>query len=137
MAELNLQGCRVLIVEDEPMLAHDLRQSLEEHGILVLGPAYSVESALALVRSERELHGAVLDINVGGEMVFPVAEALAVRGVPFIFATGYGPQVVPERYAFAPHCEKPVGMAAVARTIGKAMIASFDPAEQRRRTLTG
>ena len=136
-SDLSLQGCRVLVVEDEYMLAYDLCRTLQDAGACVLGPVESVDGAIALLKQERDIHGAVLDINLGGQMVFPVADALALRGVPFVFATGYQKEIVPSNYNFVTRCEKPVSMTAVADAIGTAMFAFLDPGSRRRRLTTG
>ncbi|TPG37959.1 PAS domain S-box protein [Roseomonas nepalensis] len=82
---------RVLVVEDETLIAMELETALEEIGLEVVGPAQNLTDALRLVRDETELHAAVLDVNLGGEdRVFPVADILLTRGVPIVFATGYG-----------------------------------------------
>lgn len=98
---------RVLIVEDEYLLAHDLAQELGDAGIEHIGPVASVEQALRLVEDGR-VDGAVLDVSLQGELVYPVADALAERGVPFVFVTGYSPAAIPRRFAGAPYRQKPV-----------------------------
>jgi CheY-like chemotaxis protein len=108
---------RVLVVEDEYTIAEDLCRELFEAGAVVVGPASTLGKAMALLLAEPRLDCAVLDINLGGEMVFPVADALAARGVPFIFVTGYDAGLTPERYSAILHCEKPVEPAAVAREL--------------------
>jgi CheY-like chemotaxis protein len=128
-----LQGCRILVVEDEAMIAYDLSSSLQEAGAEVLGPRHTVESALDLLREEQDVHGAVLDVNLGGAMVFPVADALALRGVPFIFATGYPRAVLPSRYNSVKRYEKPVNMTDVTEAIGDAMFAFLAPGSRRQR----
>jgi CheY-like chemotaxis protein len=80
---------RVLIVEDEGIVAMWLADALADLGCIVVGPAARVTKALALIDSER-VEAAILDINVAGETVFPVADKLLERGIPFVFATGYG-----------------------------------------------
>src|SRR5690606_40064815 len=84
----SLKGARVLIVEDAVLLALELETALSEAGAEVVGPAYELEEALALL--DRPIDAAVLDANLNGRSVSPVAEALAARKVPFVFATGYG-----------------------------------------------
>jgi PAS domain S-box-containing protein len=87
-APRSLKGARVLIVEDAVLLALELETGLSEAGAEVVGPAYELEEAMALL--DRPIDAAVLDANLNGRSVTPVAEALARRGVPFVFATGYG-----------------------------------------------
>ena len=105
----HLKGRRLLVVEDEYLLAADLTASLESLGAEVIGPAASVEEALSLLdNNDGPLDGAVLDINLQNERVYPVADVLAARGIPFVFTTGYDAAAVPTAYAWAPRCEKPV-----------------------------
>jgi CheY-like chemotaxis protein len=112
-----LAGRRILVVEDEYVLAADVAQALEELGAVVVGPAATAERALALVAGEDRLDGAVLDIDLGGERAYSVADALVARGVPFVFATGYDHWVVPAAHAQAPRCEKPVDTTVLTRTL--------------------
>lgn len=116
MPERSLKRYRILLVEDEYILAEHLRSELEAAGALVLGPVADVQRALALVAAERDIDVAVLDVNLGGEKVFPVADALAARGVPFVFTTGYD-AIVPETYAQVARCEKPIRVQEVVRAI--------------------
>src|SRR3712207_5670272 len=97
---------RVLIVEDEYFLADDMAQVLRKYGAQVVGPVPSSEKALALL-AEEPVDAAILDINLKGQMVFPVADALREQGVPFVFATGYDESAVPEAYKDVPRWEKP------------------------------
>lgn len=104
-----LRGRRFLVVEDEYVIAADLAASLKALGVEVAGPAASVAEALTLLESDGDrLDGAVLDINLGNERVYPVADVLRGRGIPFVFTTGYDAAVVPNCYADVPRCEKPV-----------------------------
>lgn len=84
-----LQGLSVLAVEDEALVAMCLEDILLDLGCAVLGPAARVHQALKLLDTEH-VDIAVLDVNVAGEVVFPVADKLKALGVPFIFATAYG-----------------------------------------------
>jgi CheY-like chemotaxis protein len=97
---------RVLIVEDEYFLADDMAQVLQKFGADVVGPVRSTDEALTLL-AEEPVDAAVLDINLKGELVYPVADALREQGVPFIFATGYDEAAVPEAYRDVPRWEKP------------------------------
>lgn len=112
MPELSPSAARVLVVEDEYMLADALADGLTALGVQVVGPVGGLEEALALA-AESELDGAILDINLGGETVFPLADALVARGVPYVFATGYGRDSIPEPYRGAPILSKPVDVAAL------------------------
>jgi ActR/RegA family two-component response regulator len=116
-----LRDRRLLIVEDDYTIAVELMRSLEALGVEVIGPVASVEDALALVEREGgRMDGAVLDINLRGRRVYPVAEALTARGVPFVFATGYDAMVIPGDYAGVPRCEKPVDKELLARMLARA-----------------
>jgi DNA-binding response OmpR family regulator len=107
MAEQSLKGSRILIVEDEYLLADDLCHALTEAGAEVLGPIASVDEATAYIAGEPSIDAAVLDVNLRGDMVFPVADALLERNIPFAFATGYDGWALPDRFAGAPRVEKP------------------------------
>ncbi len=107
-ASAGIAGLWILVVEDEYIIAMGLALELQERGAEVIGPAPSIEKALHLTRTAPEMDGALLDVNLQGEMAFPVADALLARGVPFIFVTGYGGDMIPARYAEASRCEKPV-----------------------------
>lgn len=113
MADANLTGRRVLLVEDEYMMASDLAEAFDAAGAEVVGPAPTVGQAMALLASDGELHAAVLDVNLSGEMVFPLADALAERGVRFLFTTGYDSGAIPPRFEGVTRLEKPVGPADV------------------------
>jgi len=97
---------RVLIVEDEYFLADDMAQALEKLGAQVVGPVQTTDKALAVLTDE-PVDAAVLDINLKGETVFPLADALRDKGVPFVFATGYDAHSVPDAYRDVPRWEKP------------------------------
>ncbi|MEW5686148.1 MAG: response regulator [Pseudomonadota bacterium] len=101
-----LEDLRVLIVEDEFLVAALLEDTLSAFGCRVIGPASTVEEGLELIGSER-IEAAVLDVNIDGVPVFPVADALAAKGVPFIFATGYGRAGVAQRHGERNILEKP------------------------------
>lgn len=99
---------RILVVEDETIVAMMVEDMLTDLGCVVVQVAASVEAGLAVATSPRvALDGAVLDVNLSGTKVFPVADALAARGVPFIFATGYGATAVIARYPNTPVIAKP------------------------------
>lgn len=84
----DLSEARVLVVEDMHVIALEIEAVLAEAGCEVVGPAPTIESALELAQGET-LDAAILDVNLGGEAVYPVADALKARGVPFVFASGY------------------------------------------------
>ena len=112
-----LRAKSVLIVEDEYFIADDMARSFRDQGFAVIGPAPSVTAALGLIAGTPDLDGAVLDINLQGETVFPVADALVLRAVPFVFATGYDASAVPPSYSAIRLCEKPVDPAHVSAVL--------------------
>ena len=101
-----LEGLKVLLVEDEALIALDLGAALRKAGCRVVGPAPGVEQALRVIAAE-EADVALLDVNLGGEEIFPVADELARRGIPFVFLTGYGRDALPERFRDRPTSPKP------------------------------
>jgi CheY-like chemotaxis protein len=106
------QGRRVLVVEDEALVAMMLEDGLLDAGAEIVGPARSVSEALAMIErtaSDGGLSVAVLDINLEGAAVFPVADCLAARGVPFVFCTGYGDGCDRGTHVAAPVLAKPFG----------------------------
>ena len=111
MSEALLLNRNILLVEDEYLIAWALQDGLQRSGAHVIGPAASVEDALALLANE-PVNGAILDVSLGRENVFPVAEALAARGIPFVFATGYSE--LPPEWHHVPRFEKPVEAARAA-----------------------
>ena len=105
-----LQGVRLLLVEDEAMVALMLEEMLVGLGCVVLDVAGSVAQGLnALVDADRRPDAAILDVNLGGEKVYPVAEKLTAQGVPFMFSTGYGLAGIAPDYARIPALSKPYG----------------------------
>jgi CheY-like chemotaxis protein len=98
--------CRVLFVEDEAMVSMLIEDMLLDLGVEVVGPAAKLDHALALAR-ETDIEAAVLDINVGGHHTYGVADMLRERGIPVIFATGYGSSALPERFRGTPTLHKP------------------------------
>lgn len=132
MTEVSLQGIRVLVVEDEFLLADELRVDLEDVGAQVIGPIGHLGRATHVVNTEDDIDVAVLDLNIAGHEVFPLADLLVGRGVPFVFATGYDARVLPPRFAGVPTCGKPIVqerlLALLQQTIG-AKAARRQPAE--------
>lgn len=123
MTERTLRDCRVLVAEDEYLLADELQTELEDAGAIVLGPVATVAEAMALIDAGSRIDGAILDANLGGEMVFAAADMLAQRGVPFIFTTGYDASAIPSRFSEVARCEKPISMKKVRQAIGRALEA--------------
>jgi DNA-binding NtrC family response regulator len=101
-----LAGKRVLVVEDEYLVALVLEDVLSDAGCTVVGPFARVQDALAAAKVE-VVDVALLDVNVGGEMVFPVAYLLEEKGTPFLFVTGYGRAILPRDRSNWEACTKP------------------------------
>jgi CheY-like chemotaxis protein len=116
-----LAGRRVLIVEDEYVMASELSDAFGDAGAQVAGPAPSVAVALELLDSQPDLDLAVLDVNLGGETVYPVADALMQRGAPFLFTAGHDASAIPTRFKGVVRLEKPVSPAAILRAAGRAL----------------
>jgi CheY-like chemotaxis protein len=104
-----LEGRRLLIVEDEYLVASELMSALEGAGARVFGPVSDVERAVEIVEgSAFKLDCAILDINLRGEMVYPAAALLAEQSIPFVFVTGYERSSLPKEFSDAPCFTKPV-----------------------------
>jgi CheY-like chemotaxis protein len=109
-----LRGLRVLVVEDEAMVSMLLEDMLGDFGCEIVGPAFSLEQATMLAKSEGTLGAAILDVNLRGNSIYPVAEILLGRGVPFVFATGYGPESLEAEWRNYPKLQKPFSAQQVA-----------------------
>ena len=105
----------ILIVEDQVIVALELQDALEAAGYTVVGPAGRVDEALRLSRSQR-IDAAVLDYDLHGQKVLPVARALKSRGVPYVLVTGYAAESLGD-LSGAPHMQKPVRGEAVVRAV--------------------
>ncbi|KPH05847.1 response regulator (plasmid) [Rhizobium acidisoli] len=115
-----------LVVEDDYVLASELALKLSEAGMKVIGPAPSIEQALKYIEDFSQIDVAILDINIRGTMVFPVADELSKRRIPFFFATGYSRDVVPPRFADRIFVEKPLDKSAILHAISDC----HEPAER-------
>ena len=107
---------RVLVAEDEALVAMLVEDMLAEIGCTVIGPAGNLADALALAR-DSEIDVALLDVNLAGKPVFPVADLLRERGVPYIFASGYGEAGVADGHRGAPVLQKPFRESDLARIL--------------------
>jgi len=103
---MDLEGKRILVVEDDYYLADEMCQDLRRQGAVVLGPAPTPFYAMQLL-GRRGVDGAVLDVRLHGTTVFSLADELTRRGTPIIFATAYGDEAMPERYKGRPRLTKP------------------------------
>lgn len=117
MMHTSLRGRRVLVVEDDYITAEDMKAELESSGAKVLGPVPDLTGALDLLASAPPPDIAILDVNLSGEMVFPLADRLREQGIPIVFATGYECSAIPEPYARHPCLEKPLDVRQVAQVL--------------------
>lgn len=100
-------GCRILVAEDTLIVAETIQFLLRKRQCQVVGPFPTVAEALQAVRTEQNLTGALLDINLNGELIYPAAHELARRNIPFIFLTGYAAASLAEPFKSARILEKP------------------------------
>jgi two-component SAPR family response regulator len=107
------RGRRILLVEDDYLIATELARFFSSRGATVIGPAGTVSAALRLLERTEEVDLAMIDMNLRGEMAFPIADKLQERGIRFAFATGYDEDAIPSRYRAVPRCEKPVSPARI------------------------
>jgi len=120
MASSPLRDRRIL-VEDEYLIAMTLSEHLEEVGSIVVGPVSSVEKAIKAIESNQQIDAAVVDVNLGGAMAFPVADALLARNIPFIFTSGYEGDALRERYPQIKNCLKPYLFPEMERALASAL----------------
>lgn len=116
-------GKRILVVEDEAMIRLLLADMLEELGYTIAGEAGRIEEALDAAKT-RDFDLAILDVNLNGETVGPVAAVLDKRGVPFVFATGYGLNDLPQGYRDRPALRKPFQMEELKAMMATALAAA-------------
>ena len=136
-AQLSIPGNRILVVEDEALVAMALCATLGDLGYVVVGPYSRISEAIGALRTN-SIDAAILDINLGGEMVYPLADVLADARIPFVFVTGYGAEEIKHRYDRIPILQKPI------ETDALKMIFSIQPAvdkapnaEMERRSAVG
>jgi PAS domain S-box-containing protein len=103
----NDSGARILLVEDETLVALMMNDLLEEIGHIVVGPYSSANDAMSAIE-ENDIDGAILDVNLVGGAVYPLANQLVANGVPFVFVTGYDAASIDERFKHVPVLQKPV-----------------------------
>jgi CheY-like chemotaxis protein len=103
-----LQGRRILVIEDDYLVAEIVTQMLEDAGAIVLGPYGWRDEALDFIsRDGADFDAALLDVNLHGQASYPIADALIERHIHFAFATGYAAGVLEKAYRSYPRCEKP------------------------------
>ena len=112
MAGQDLAGLRVLVVEDDALLAMALELNLTGLGCEIVAMAATLDDAVPLAR-DAAIDGAILDVNLAGERVYPVADILASRNIPFLFATGYGTAALRDCDLSRPVLQKPYAIDSV------------------------
>jgi PAS domain S-box-containing protein len=123
-------GNRILLVEDEILVAMMMKDILSELGFVVIGPFSRLPEAMVAAVHE-EIDAGIIDVNLGGEFVYPVADVLAARKIPFVFVTGYGVESIDSRFGDVPIVKKPVQRQVLQGIF--APTASGDPASFRKR----
>ena len=123
---MNLEGCTVLIIEDEALISLEMESMLRGAGCRVVGPFASMTKASEAIEHQL-LDAALLDINLGHEMTFPLADLLCARGVPFIWVTGHSRDILPARHRDRPIVSKPYGVDTLLEAVSK-VIARCRPA---------
>jgi CheY-like chemotaxis protein len=127
----SLSGRRVLVVEDEMLVAWNLEDLLADLGYVVVGPAAGIDQALTMIGAEA-IDAALLDVNLDGRPSYRVADALVARGVPFAFSTGYEREGLAAGYQTVPSVRKPFRASEVADMLAKLLTPGgpeIDPPE--------
>ena len=106
-ADGRLKGRRILLVEDSPVVGPFTAELLEDLGCIVVGPAPNMAAARELVEGDAPIDAAMMDVHIRGERVFPLCDALAARGVPFVLTSGYADWQMPDKWEGRPRLMKP------------------------------
>ncbi len=130
---ITITGNRVMVVEDEALVAMALRESLDELGFFVIGPFSRIPEAMVALRGNH-IDAAVLDVNLGGEFIYPLADVLTAGHIPFVFITGYGAEEIDSRYSNVPILQKPIEQDALKAIIS---MAPVKPSGTEARRLAG
>jgi two-component SAPR family response regulator len=131
MSETGSAPRRILVVEDEMLIALMIEDVVQESGGEIVGPVATLEKALKLA-GEEEFDAAILDVTIRGGKVYPVAELLLRRGIPFVFASGYGDWALPEELRDKPRLTKPF----TADALDEQLRSLYDEADSRREPAT-
>src|SRR5262245_40544599 len=116
--QTSLAGCCILIIEDEYFLAEDICVALKELGADIVGPVADVGDAIRIVNSSQAIDAAVVDINLKDEAIYPVADRLRTRKIPFVFTSGYDRKAIVSRFQDVQLFEKPIDVAALSQSLG-------------------
>ncbi len=123
-SDSKLNGLNVLVVEDESLVLFNLEDTLTELGCIIVGPAMRLQQAQELLAAAPEIDVAILDVNLGGVPVFPIAEQLRGRGIRIVFATGYGREGLPDEWRAYPVLMKPYMADDVERALRELVLES-------------
>ena len=115
-----LDGCRILVIEDSPVVAPFVADLLTELGCVVVGPAPNMAAARAFAEAGG-FDAALMDVHIRGERVFPLCEVLDHQGIPFVLTSGYANWQVPERWADRPQLQKPFGLDGLRQSLKAAL----------------
>jgi CheY-like chemotaxis protein len=129
-----LKGCYVLVADDEPLIAFELAEQIEAAGAFVVGPTNTIESAVELATSQ-EIDAAVLDVRLGHELVYPLAELLSAKGVPCVFASGYQPDKIPPKFRHVPFCDKRFKLHAIVEAADRRSLPPWRPDQNARSSI--
>jgi CheY-like chemotaxis protein len=119
-----LRDRRILVVDDEYLIAMSLQDALENAGSVVVGPVPSVDKAIKTIELEPHIDAAVVDVNLGGVLAYAVADMLIARKIPFVFTSGYEDNVLRNRYPQVKNCAKPYLFRAMEEALIEAMSLS-------------
>ena len=123
-SDRDLAGLKILVLEDETLVSMMLEDMLDELGCSVLGPFGSTAEALHKIAAGEPMDLALLDVNLGGETAYAVADRLAALSVPFVFVSGYGASGIEPRFAGTPVLAKPFQLPMLARVLNQALAGS-------------
>lgn len=121
---IGLRGKRILIVEDSPVVGPFTADLLEELGCVVVGPAPNMAAAWELIDSET-VDGAMMDVHIRGERIFPLCEALAAQGVPFVLTSGYADWSMAEKWERRPRLQKPYTLGDVEEALKRLLFPDY------------
>jgi response regulator RpfG family c-di-GMP phosphodiesterase len=124
MASSPLRDRRILVVEDEYLIAMSLQDALEMAGSIVVGPVPSVDKAIKIIELNPGIDAAVVDVNLGGVLAYAVADMLIARKIPFVFTSGYEDNALRQRYSEVKNCPKPYLFQAMEQALVEAMSLS-------------
>ncbi len=118
-----LGGKRVLVLEDDYLIVADLVETLQSLGADVIGPCGTIDQARKHLQSGRGIDFAILDVNLSGRPVFPFAEELRSRGIPYVFATAYDATMIPLNHRDVERFGKPYDIGSITKAVSRPEVA--------------